>query len=460
MKFPTTFPIACHTDFVGPGSTFVAIKGYQSNGMIFIPRAIEKGATTIVVEDDQDITPYADVLKNISVVTVPDARKALAELSAHAAGYPAKKLSIIGITGTKGKTTTAYLLDHILKKAGYNRALLTTVKNSINSAAFPAPLTTPQPDYLHQFFKLCVNEGVTHVVMEVAAQAIPMYRIHGIEFSGIIFSNFGQEHLEFFDSMDSYFAAKQKLFDYRKKDAPIWINSDDAMIAPLKDQYSQVKTFGVDSLADITMADDSHIIIDGQKYELHNPSLPGLYNRYNTMAAIGIAYSLGIEMPKIQNALKSFLGIPGRLERYLLPNGAIAIIDYAHNPLSYQALLPVLREKTDHLIVVFGAGGERDPSRRPHMGAIAAQYADEVIITSDNPRREDPQSIIDDILSGIKDRSSVICEIDRERAIQIAYTHAHKNTIIALLGKGPDEYQIVGTTKTYFSEQAILQSFL
>jgi len=460
VKFPDIFPVTCHTAFVGPGSTFVAIKGYQSNGIQFIPKAIEKGASTIVIQKDQNIELYQDLLQDVSVVRVENARKALAELSAHAAGNPAKKLTIIGITGTKGKTTTAYLLDQMLKKAGYNRALLTTVKNSINSASFSAPLTTPQPDYLHQFLKLCVCEGVTHVVMEVAAQAIPLYRVHGIEFSGVIFSNFGQEHLEFFDSMDSYFVAKKQVLNYRKKNAPLWINNDDEIISPLKKLYLNVHTFGINASADIIMLDDNHINVDEQEYELNNPSLPGLYNRYNIMAAVGMAVSLGIKIPVIQRAIASFQGVPGRLERYLLPNGAIAIIDYAHNPLSYKALLPALREKTDHLIVLFGAGGERDPSRRPQMGQIAAQYADEIIVTSDNPRSENPQLIIDDILSGIKDRSSVVCELDREKAIQIAYTHAHKGTIIALLGKGPDEYQIVGNNKTYFSEQAILQSFL
>ncbi len=465
MKFPQTFPVTAHTDFVGEGSTFVVINGYKTNGIQFIPKAISRGAQTIIIEDDQKI-PH-DIKQSINgakvnVITVFCARKALAEYAARAAGFPAKELNIIGITGTKGKTTTAYLLEHMLRAAGHETALLSTVANKIGTYIFSASLTTPQPDYLHQFFKLCVENNVEYVVMEVAAQAMPLYRVHGIEFDQLLFTNFGHEHLEFFDSMDQYFDAKKKLFDFRKPNGIGWINDDDDRVRELKYHHKNIRTFGLNQNSDVTIRDETKLLLQNQTYEFDRSLLPGTYNSYNIAAAAAIASQCKISGDIIQKAINSFPGIPGRLERYTLRNGATGIIDYAHNPLSYQALLPVLRAQTDHLIVLFGAGGERDASRRPLMGTIASQYADLVIITSDNPRSEDPTIIINNILVGIEKekQSQVICETDRKKAIEIAYKLSRKNSIIALLGKGPDEYQIIGNNRFFFSEKAILQKLI
>lgn len=445
-NLPLTFPIACHTNQVGPGSTFVAIKGYEKNGVEYIPDAIAKGATSIVIENEANLSDEVLMLleqKKIVVRRVPDTRLALAILSAQAAGNPAKQLKIIGITGTKGKTTTSFLLWHLLKTAGYKTALLSTVNNYINDEKFSAPLTTAQPDYLHQFLKLCVENDVTHVVMEVAAQALSLHRVYGIEFEGVIFTNFSLEHLEFYANMEDYFAAKCRIFGMTKAHAPILINGDDIWCQKIKP------------------TENMHFFsLLRETNTFSCPALIGSFNAYNVTAASMMALKLGISSEAIEQGLATFPGVRGRFERHELPNGATCIIDYAHNPSSYESALGALREMTDHLIVVFGAGGKRDPSKRPLMGQVAAQFADVVLLTSDNPRTEDPELIIADIERGIipAHTAKVIKIIDRKVAIERAYALARQGTIIALLGKGPDEYQIIGDQKLPFSEAEIIQS--
>ena len=470
-QMPDTYPVACHTDYVGLGSTFVAIKGHEHDGTNFIARAIEKGATRVVVAHDVKIPEYVQQLlkrKNIDLMRVDNTRKALAHLSAQAAGNPVQKLSIVGITGTKGKTITAFVLAHILQQAGYKTALMSTIKNSINGHDFSAPLTTAQPDYLHQFLKLCVDQEVDYVVMEVAAQALTLHRVNGIQFDGVIFTNFGLEHLEFYQSMDDYFTAKCQILEHRKAGAPALINIDDTWCAQLVGRYQDVVTFGCKGAGNFSMRIDSDVSQQVTftlnwpegKYQFACPQLIGLFNVYNIAAAVSMAIKLGILPQQIAQALQVFVGVPGRLQRYKLPNGATCIIDYAHNPMSYHALLSELRKLSDHVIVVFGSGGERDASRRPRMGTIAAQYADVIVLTSDNPRTEDPRDIIDDIVSGIsaKHKQKIVYEIDRAKAIYKAYAVSKSGSIIALLGKGPDEYQIIGKVKKKFSEKEIIQS--
>lgn len=468
--FGCHFPVTCHTDYVGPGSTFVAIKGFKQDGTIYISSAIKRGASTIAIEHDVFLS--TDILSlihdnNVTVLRVKNSRRSLAELSAKAHGYPAKKLKIVGITGTKGKTTTAFLLEHMLKTAGYKVALLTTVKNSIVDTSFKAPLTTPQPDYIHYFLKQCVDVGVDYVVMEVAAQALTLHRIAGLLFDGIIFTNFELEHTEFYSSIDSYFNAKCKIFEQLKAGSPAYINADDAWIkkiTPTGDLYNfSLKNKDADYFADPIAHDDYHVscsfLWQGQEKKIDCPGLLGNFNLYNVVAACSLACSLGIAFDVIDTSLQSFNGVPGRLERYTLSNGAYYFVDYAHTPSSYKAVLSLLRLLTTKLIVVFGAGGERGHDKRPVMGALVAEYADIVIITSDNPRSEDPQQIIDDVYAGISSnkQNKVIREIDRFKAIKKAYALTEKRSIIAVLGKGTEECQIIGDKKVAFSDVGILR---
>jgi UDP-N-acetylmuramoyl-L-alanyl-D-glutamate--2,6-diaminopimelate ligase len=470
IAMPAVFRVTCHTDHVGVGSTFVVINGMREDGAVYIPKALAQGATTIVIEHTTQLSP--EILQLIEqskalLQSVDDTRVALAHLSAQAYGFPARSLKIVGVTGTKGKSSTVFMLEHLLRKSGHTTALLSTVRNSINGVFFKATLTTPQPDYVHAFLYECVKHKVEYVVMEVAAQAMTLHRTEGIVFDGVIFTNFDREHGEFYNTMDEYFAAKARLFEQVKPGAPRLVNVDDPWGQKLFVLYPQSLTFGVHEKnvtyrarpIDVTLHLVCEVIHNGQAVVVRCPALFGMFNVYNVLAAVSLAHELGVSLAQAALSLKDFAGTPGRLERYILPNGAYGVIDYAHNPSSYNAVLSSLRAITDHLIVVFGAGGDRDATKRPIMGAIVAQFADFIVVTSDNPRTENAADIARDICAGIPREATakMVCELDRAIAIQKAYAHSHKGSIIAILGKGPDEYQIIGTTKYPFSEKQILQ---
>lgn len=465
QSFPKKYPVTCHTDHVEPGSTFVAIKGFQQDGLAYIPRALEHGASTIVV--DQDAVIAADLVQRIEnagacLVRVPSTRKALAQMSARANGYPAKKLKILAVTGTKGKTTCAYLLAHSLRALGHSVALLSTVTNQINDEVLPTELTTQQPDYLHTFFKVCVNRNIQYVVMEVAAQAQTLYRTHELEFDGILFTNFSQEHAEFYETQEEYFQAKCSIFKQAKPEAPCLVNADDPRFETIHSAFSSIQSYScnnAESTYHALVSDDSigEVATTCISKEVQTPlscaALIGRFNVYNVLGVMGLLVSLGYSEAAAAQAISSFTGVPGRLERYHLPNGAQCFIDYAHNPSSFEAVLSTLAGLTDDLIVVFGAGGDRDRVKRPIMGAIAARYAQRIVLTSDNPRSEDPAVIVTDIMYGMNtDDAKVIQELDRAHAIQRAYEASRPGSIIAVLGKGPDEYQLVKGVKTFFSD--------
>ncbi len=469
-QLPKIFPVACHTDNIGLGSTFVAIQGQKQDGYSFIPLALDRGAKIVVVQDSvclsRDIRNQIDCA-GAKLKTVNNTRQALAHLSARAHGYPANKLRIIGVTGTKGKTSTAFMLEHILRNAGHKTALLSTVQNKIYNTVFSASLTTAQPDYLHSFFSLCVEQGVEFVVMEVAAQALSLHRVDGISFDAALFTNFGQEHSEFYEKLDDYFAAKCLLFDQLVQGAPACINGDDLWGKKLLSLYPEFLSFGIaESLlfysaqpVELVEGLSCRIMNDNFSCLVNCPHLFGRFNVYNLLGAISLANALGVSLEQSTQSIASFSGVPGRLEKVPLANGALAIIDKAHNPSSFHAVLSSLRAMTDNLIVVFGAGGDRDKTKRPQMGRIAAQYVNYVVLTSDNPRSEKASDIIDEIYSGIspEDSTRVVQEVDRELAIKKAYQFSKEGSIIALLGKGPDEYELIGDQKIFFSEKKILR---
>lgn len=482
ITFPSIYPVTCHTTHVGPDSTFVAIKGMKDNGVRYIEKALELGATTIVIERGAELGEALKQKmqeKNAKLVVVDNTRKALAELSAQAHGYPAKDLKIIGITGTKGKTTTTFLIEYILRTAGYKTALLSTVKNQIMGQDFGAELTTAQPDYLHTFFAVCRERGVEYVVMEVAAQAMSLHRVEGVLFDAAVFTNFSLEHSEFYSCQDEYFTAKCKLFLQLAPDGAAYFNADDERVAEFGKMIPNGKFYSIstapwtrleaaqgacDFICHIQQSDLSalRVTITSQKntYNLPMTALLGAFNASNVTAATALAERYGVSADILQQAVASFPGVPGRLQRFSLPNGAIAFIDNAHTPSSFEAILSALRPLSSHLIVVFGAGGDRDPIKRPIMGALAASYTDNVIITTDNPRSEDSVAICAAINAGIElqYRHKVQTELDREKAIRNAYALSKPGTIIALLGKGPVEYQHVKDVKHPFSEAAILRS--
>jgi UDP-N-acetylmuramoyl-L-alanyl-D-glutamate--2,6-diaminopimelate ligase len=521
------FPVACHTDNVSQGGTFVVIKGMKQDGISYVPQALEKGAKIIVVQEE--VVVPNNILEKIksfgaSLKRVSDSRLALSNLSAAAFDYPAKKLKIVAITGTKGKTTTTFLIEQILKNAGFKTALLSTVKNSILSTDYSTSLTTQQPDYLHAFFNLCVRHDVEWVVMEVAAQAFSLHRVADINFDVGIFTNFSQEHAEFYKNNEEYFLAKKSLINHLKPGAPLVLNADDEKVRSLASFYKNSFLFTCKSefnnepnnsslfknkcnnscenqtnctcrnnlkpfqnqvdntdqnkffnkfnenlnskifikstlLRALLTEIDCRINYQDKIYEFRAP-LTGSFNLANISAAFLCTKFIGVAPEKIINSIEKFAGVPGRMNKYILPNRATAFIDYAHTPSSYEAVFSTLRPLVKHLIVIFGAGGDRDPIKRPQMGQIASKYCDLIILTTDNPRSEEPENIIKNILAGIpQECKNVLIELDREKAIKLAYKKSSPDSVILILGKGPDEYQLIKGVKTRFSEKEILNSF-
>ncbi|MBT3455775.1 UDP-N-acetylmuramoyl-L-alanyl-D-glutamate--2,6-diaminopimelate ligase [bacterium] len=474
LVLPHIYPVACHTDNVGPGSVFVAIRGAEQNGENYITDAVEKGASAIVMDENSELLP--DVLvfvkeKGIKISRVSNTRKALAELSSSVLGCPSSKLSVIGVTGTKGKTTSVYVIEHLLRCAGYKTALLSTVENKIGTMACRASLTTQQPDYLHVFFNECVKQNVDYVVMEVAAQALSLHRTDGILFDSVLFTNLSLEHSEFYSSIEEYFKAKALLFKQVKNPEFVFVNCDDEHGREVLKKNLSYCSFSLKDKSSVFCADvhesslkklSMSIFDKGECFNIESFSLVGEFNAYNILGAYCVVRSLGVFPKKLVKACESLPSVSGRLEKYKLPNGAHCFVDYAHNPSSYEAVLSTMRSFSSHLIVVFGAGGSRDVTKRPQMGKIASQYADVVVLTSDNPRTEDPSNIINDIVKGIdrENINKVFVELDREKAIYKAYEFSGNESTIMLLGKGPDEYQIIKGVKSFFSDSGVVKSIV
>lgn len=469
---PQIYKVAAHTNNVGPGSTFVAINGSRSNGVTYITQALDKGASEIVVELSTQLPD--EIIERcestgVSITFCANARLALAHLSALAYNFPARKLKLIGITGTKGKTTSAYLLYHCLRIAGKTAALLSGVQNKINDCAFEAELTTAQPDYLNMFFDQCVQEGIEYVVMESAAQAFSLHRLAGLEYDAALFTNFSMEHAEFYLNIEDYFDAKKQIFSHIKATASVCLNVDDNWLQPLHTEqprsvsYSLIdpQAFCFGSVRSADMAGvHMDVLVDGKQQTVYSQALAGRYNAYNTLGVICTAYKLGLTLEQIATGLESFAGAPGRLERYVTRNGVTCIVDHAHNPSSYEAVLSMLALNTKQLIVVFGCGGDRAQDKRPVMGAIASAYAHTVVLTSDNPRSEEVADIITQIMSGISDVDKVIIEMDRATAIAKAIALAEPGAVVAVLGKGQDEYELVAGVKSFFSDRIEVQKHL
>lgn len=472
IELPKIYPVTSHTDNVGPGTTFVAIPGTKDDGSLYIRLALEKGATKIVAQQDSYIAQ--DLLEMISslgviLVYVENCRRELAQLIAQALDYPAKKLKIIGVTGTKGKTSTSYMIHHLLTQQGCKVALISTAEKLIGSTLVSLDLTTPLPEHLHMFFDLCVQHNVEYVVMEVSAQSLTLHRVHGLEFEAGAFTNFSLEHLEFYETMHEYLDAKLEFLSMIKDPKNMLINYDD----PSGNQiFRDRPEFSCYSLEDKNASWYAWVTLQLGSLELamkHDEKiykfqarLVGKFNAYNLLVASLIVHRLGFSFDAIAQATQSLPQIPGRMEQYPLKNGATCFIDYAHNPSSYEAVLSTLRLMTSDLIVVFGAGGARDKSKRPMMGAIVEKYCDLAIVTSDNPRNELASMIADDIVAGFTGMQNFqhMRELNRTKAIEIAYELSKPGSVIAVLGKGRDEYQIVGHLTFPFKERAILRPFM
>jgi len=441
------------------GEIFVAIKGEQADGHDFIAEAQQKGAAAVIVEEKTKVP------KGMPFIRVKDSRRELSRLAANFYGHPSRKLKVIGITGTNGKTTTAFLIQQILKKAGLKCGLIGTVNYDTGREVISATRTTPESLDLQKLLSEMTENGLDFVVMEVSAHALSLKRVNDINFKEAIFTNFSQDHLDFYPSLDGYLKAKLSLFAMLSPTSFAIINNDD----PAKDRFKEItkaKTylygFGDSSLirGRLIKAD-----LECSRFKVYYPQgeteinfkLKGRFNIYNALAAFGAAYALGLSPLTIKEALTEAKGVPGRLQAVDYPLPFKVIIDYAHTPDGLQNVLEAIKEITPgRIITVFGAGGNRDRSKRPLMGEVAGSLSDIVIVTSDNPRKEDPQKIIEDILEGLKGRKTgVIVEIDRRRAIARAFRLAAGGDTVLIAGKGHETYQIIGEKTIHFDDYEV-----
>jgi murE/murF fusion protein len=443
---------------VEPGDLFVAVKGLRSDGHAFVGTALEKGAAAIVVERE---------LPGVKVpqVIVPSTSRALGPLIARSLGDPAKSMVLVGITGTNGKTTTTYLVESILAAAGHKPGVIGTVEYRWAGEKHEAPYTTPTPQVLHETFAAMKAAGCTHVVMEVSSAALAMDRLAGVDFTVGAFSNLTQDHLDVHGTMEAYRDAKRRLFRDHLKGGTAVVNIDDpegAGMAAAADP-AQTKTLAVtveqDSADVLVLFKESTVKGIAAKFAtprgdiaIEAPPLIGQYNVANLALAVGIAEALGVEHGPIAAGIMALHGVPGRVERVANHADLDILVDYAHTPDALRNVLSALRPLTRRrLICVFGCGGDRDPTKRPKMGAAVAELADLAVVTSDNPRTEDPRKIIDQILPAVP--KPFFVDVDRRAAIHAAIAEAVPGDVVLIAGKGHEDYQIIGTTKNHFDDR-------
>jgi UDP-N-acetylmuramoyl-L-alanyl-D-glutamate--2,6-diaminopimelate ligase len=438
---------------VCPGDLFVAVSGYAADGHKFIPMAQEKGAAVVLCERP----PEGD----IPYIQVENTRLAMALASANFFGRPAEKMTMIGVTGTNGKTSTTYLLKTVLEKTlGAKVGLIGTIHNLIGDQVIETERTTPESFELQKLFSEMAQAGCTHVIMEVSSHSLVLDRVAGIHFDVGVFTNLTQDHLDFHKTMEAYREAKAILFTRCDKGV---LNGDDpATPLILKNATCIPMTAGQGEGNDL-VAKDPVLHSDGVEFtacygdeSAHvHLGIPGNFTVYNALSVLGAALSLGVPLTDAAQALETAKGVKGRVEVVPTPGKDYTVlIDYAHAPDGLENVLTSVRGFCKgRLISVFGCGGDRDNTKRPIMGEIGARLSDLAIITSDNPRTEDPNSIINMILDGIQDKSNCLVEENRRKAIRMAMDLAQKDDIIVLCGKGHETYQILGTEKTHLDER-------
>ncbi len=460
--------IACDSRKVTPESLFVAIKGYDVDGHDYIEEAIEKGASAILLENVEKLRNI-NLPGDVTFVITNDTRYALAISASNFYGNPSRKFKLIGITGTKGKTTTTYMIKTLLEAQGKKVGLIGTIENYIGEDSLgESERTTPESLDLQRIFAQMVEEKVEYVVMEVSSQALKLERVAGCNFDIGVFTNFSKEHISKNEhkDMEEYFNSKMKLFSMCQMG---FVNIDDFRGARVKREAKcQVKTYGIDNSCDLLAKDITitNIGVDFKaklvdRNERIKVDIPGRFSVYNSLAAISVALYYGCSPEIIKTALET-IKIPGRSE--LVPNKKELniMIDYAHSPESLENILQAVKTYTKgRVILVFGCGGDRDTTKRPIMGEIAGRIADYSIVTSDNPRTEDPEKIIKDIEAGIsKTKGKYEIVVDRKDAIEKAIKMANKKDIIILAGKGHEPYQEINKTKYPFDERVIVKDII
>ena len=446
---------------VKDGHLFVAMKGTQVDGHRFIPKSIEQGASAVLCEDLPE-----EKTDGVTYIQVPSTEDAVGRVATLFYGDPSKKLKLVGVTGTNGKTTIATLLYNMFRKMGHKCGLLSTVVNYIDGEAIPADHTTPDPIELNMLLGKMVEAGCEYAFMECSSHAIAQKRIGGLKFTGGIFTNLTRDHLDYHKTFENYRNAKKAFFDGLPKSAFAITNADDknGMIM-VQNTKATIKTYSIRQMADFRARiiemhfAGMYLDIDGHEVGVQ---FIGKFNVSNLLAVYAAARMLGKEPEEILVVLSTLHSVSGRLEPIQSPKGFTAIVDYAHTPDALQNVLAAIHEVLNgkgHVITVCGAGGNRDHGKRPLMAQEAVKQSDKVIITSDNPRFEDPQSIIDDMLAGLnaQQMQKVISIVDRKEAIKTACMMAQKGDVILVAGKGHENYQEIKGVKHHFDDHEVLR---
>ena len=454
---------------VKEGFLFIAIKGFSTDGHQYVENAIENGAVAVMVEEGCNLKELK-IPANVTVIMSPNTRRALAITASNFYGNPSRKFKLIGVTGTKGKTTTTFMIKEILEKAGKKVGLIGTIATYINGKKIKdSDRTTPEGLELQQIFAQMVKEGVEAVVMEVSSQSLKLHRVDGCQFDIVLFTNFSEDHISKNEhpDMEDYFQSKLKLFKMCKVGI---VNTDDLHGAKIPGMFpdSDITTYGIDNYAkllakDITITNsyvDFKVKIT-DKNERVKTGIPGRFSVYNSLAAICVAQKFGISPEIIKEALLE-VRVPGRSELVDNKLEIPIMIDYAHSPESLQNILQAVKSYTrGKVISVFGCGGDRDSSKRPIMGEISGRIADFTFITSDNPRTEEPEKIVEQIEEGMKKtKGKYKVVVDRTEAIKEAIQMATKRDIIVLAGKGHEPYQEINGVKHSFDERIIVRDLI
>lgn len=444
---------------VSEGCIFICIEGKHFDGHTKAAEALENGAAAVVVQKDLGLE---------NQILVENTRSAYAHICAAFYGHPERKLKIIGVTGTNGKTTSCFILKSVLDGMGHKTGLIGTVKNIVGDKEYPAALTTPDCYELFGLFDEMVKAGCEYCVMEVSSQALDQHRVDGVHFEAAIFTNLTQDHLDYHGTFEKYMAAKRKLFE---NSSLAIMNIDDESAPFMTDGLDCRKvTFSVNNDKCDYSAKNIRISSSGVKYELVSNSnigrvkfaVPGKFSVYNSMGAAVCLIEMGMDFRAVLDALMLCTGVPGRMEVVPADVPYTILIDYAHTPDGLENVLGCVREITDgKVICVFGCGGDRDKTKRPIMGEIAVRLSDVAVITSDNPRSEDPDLIIEDIMSGVgKGGAKVIVDSDRKGAIKKALDAANAGDVVVLAGKGQETYQVLASGKIHFDEREAVAQIL
>ncbi len=469
---PEISGLAFHSSQIQPGNVFFAIRGARSDGNLYVQDAVARGAAAIISEERPNT--------NIGWVQVRNVRQALAQAASNFYGHPARVLKLIGITGTNGKTTTTYLLDSILRAAGHLTGMFGTIEHRTPASAVPASTTTPESLDLQRFLAEVRASGGTHVVLEASSHGLALDRLFGLKFAAAVFTNLTRDHLDFHGDMQAYFEAKKKLFaGVGAGPASVGIiNVDDPWAEQLVAAGAErVVTYGVRSSADIS-ARKFAFSYAGLEFQVESPSGPilvrsslvGRINVYNILAAIAAAVALGVERPAMEEGIARLRVVPGRFERVDEGQPFGVVVDYAHTDDALRNLLETARELRSasaasrppgRVITVFGCGGERDRTKRPLMGEAAGSLSDFCVLTSDNPRGEDPLAIINDTLVGLqKVRANYRIEPERAKAIEMALEMATTGDLVLLAGKGHEATQILADRTIPFSDREVARAIL